>query len=262
MTRRTPALAAALLTASLLVASPAHAQDGPVTATCGGMTATLVGTDGDDVLDGTPEVDIVAGLAGDDTIRGLGNSDVLCGGQGDDVLLGGAGDDQLFGGMGASVLGGGTGIDRMFGVLALDAAPGTQSVSGGGSRLDRWYVQFVTRGVSTLDGTTSKVNLRRDLARASDEIGATTMSVRGIEEVELLTRGRWTLIGSGLDETLLGHTKPGAPVVIHAGGGRDVLRGTRNTDLLDGGRGVDFVEVTRGDDTCPNVERFANAFSC
>jgi Ca2+-binding RTX toxin-like protein len=262
MTRLTPALAAVLMSGSLLVAPPAHAQDGPVTAECGGIPATMVGTTGDDELRGTAEVDIIVGLAGDDTISGLGESDVLCGGAGDDVLLGGSGDDQLLGGMGASVLSGGTGIDRMSGVLALDAALGTQSVSGGGSRLDKWFVQFVTRGSSTIDGTTGRVNLRRDLARSADEIGSAAMPVRGIEQVELLTRGRWTLIGSGLDERLLGHRRPGAPVVIHAGGGRDVLRGTRNDDLLDGGRGVDTVEVTPGDDTCRNLERFLNALSC
>ena len=50
------------------------------------------------------------------------------------------------------------------------------------------------------------------------------MPVTGIEQVEV-TRGRWTLVGGALDETLLGSTTRGAHVDIHAGGGRDVLGG-------------------------------------
>ena len=83
----------------------------------------------------------------------------------------------------------------------------------------------------------------------------------GIEQVEV-SRGRWTLIGSGLDETLLGSTTRGAYVDIHAGGGRDVLRGTFKDNLLDGGRGVDTVRVTVGDDTCVSVERFEGGPAC
>jgi Ca2+-binding RTX toxin-like protein len=259
MRRLTQALAATILAGSLLVAFPVHAEDGPTGAHCGPLPATLVGTPGDDVLVGTSEVDVIVGLEGNDTISGLGDSDVLCGGFGDDVLLGGSGDDELRGGFGASVLSGGAGADRMVGVLALDAD--TQSVSGGPGR-DYWFLRFVSRGgPGSIDGTTGKVNLRRDFARSTDSFVVATMPVRGIEEVEV-TRGRWTLIGSGLSETLLGHTKPGAPVTIHAGAGRDVLRGTRNDDLLDGGRGVDTVRVTPGDDTCRHVERFVNGVSC
>ena len=44
----------------------------------------IVGTEGDDLLDGS---------AGDDTLLGLGGNDTLDGGQGDDLLDGGAGDD-------------------------------------------------------------------------------------------------------------------------------------------------------------------------
>jgi Ca2+-binding RTX toxin-like protein len=56
------------------------------------------GTDGDDVLVGTPLRDVLCGFAGDDQLEG---------GEGDDTLLGGAGDDVLIGGE-CSVGGSGT----------------------------------------------------------------------------------------------------------------------------------------------------------
>jgi subtilisin family serine protease len=65
---------------------------------CQGLTATIVGTPGNDIIQGTPGRDIIQGRGGDDIIRGLGGGDVLCGGPGTDVLYGGAGHDQLDGG--------------------------------------------------------------------------------------------------------------------------------------------------------------------
>jgi Ca2+-binding RTX toxin-like protein len=110
------------------------------------------------------------------------------------------------------------------------------------------------QGVATLADATGKVDLRREEAFADNGFQDVTMPVRGIEQVEV-TRGRWTLIGSGLDEVLLGGTTRGAHVDIHAGGGRDVLSGTLKDNLLDGGRGVDTVLASGGHDTCVSVER-------
>jgi Ca2+-binding RTX toxin-like protein len=254
MTRLTSALCAALLplaaTVVVSTALPAQAGAEPI---CDGHPATIVGTNGDDELVGTPGDDVIMGLGGADTIQALGGNDVVCGGLGRDDLRGGSGDDLLLGGYRASILSGGAGDDTLYGWFALDVA--RQSVSGGPGRHDRYVMRFVTVGVANLDGTTGRVNLRRDIARATDGFRTRTMPVEGIEEVELLMRGHWTLVGSGLDEVLLGHSRPGAPVVIHAGGGRDVLRGTRNSDLLDGGRGLDTVLPTTGRDRLVSIER-------
>ena len=56
--------------------------------TCGGLRATIVGTNGGDSLQGT---------AGRDVIAGRGGSDFIDGGGGDDVVCGGGGRDQLYG---------------------------------------------------------------------------------------------------------------------------------------------------------------------
>lgn len=67
--------------------------------TCKGLTATLIGTDGNDVLIGTAGNDVIKGNAGDDIIRGLGGNDTLCGDAGRDKLKGGAGKDYCNGGL-------------------------------------------------------------------------------------------------------------------------------------------------------------------
>ena len=61
---------------------------------------TILGTDGDDVLTGSPFDDILCGLAGNDRLEGGDGDDVLVGGDGDDFLAGGPGDDCMIGGQG------------------------------------------------------------------------------------------------------------------------------------------------------------------
>lgn len=113
--------------------------EAPPAPTCNGQTATVVGTDGDDVLVGTEKKDVIVALGGDDAVRGLGGADVICtasgadtirgesggdlvrsgggadilkGGEDNDLLRGGGGGDRLSGGSGADGLRGGTGADK------------------------------------------------------------------------------------------------------------------------------------------------------
>jgi hypothetical protein len=61
---------------------------------------SILGTDGDDVLTGSPFDDILCGLGGNDRLEGGDGNDVLFGGEGDDELSGGEGDDCMIGGPG------------------------------------------------------------------------------------------------------------------------------------------------------------------
>jgi Tol biopolymer transport system component len=97
-------------------------------ARCGGLLATIVGTAGPDVLEGTRSDDVIVGLAGNDRIDGRGGRDVICGGSGRDALTGGRGPDRLFGGPGKDTLLGGRGPDR------LDGGPGPDNCNGGRGR--------------------------------------------------------------------------------------------------------------------------------
>lgn len=100
----------------------AYAQSGDLFAPA--SLSSNAPTDGDDVLYGTPDGDvidaaagndIVLGLAGNDVIFGGEGNDLILGGDGDDVLDGGAGNDVIYGGWGDDVLTGGGGYDELYG---------------------------------------------------------------------------------------------------------------------------------------------------
>ncbi len=89
---------------------------------------------GDDVLVGTVDADVLNGNAGDDELSGREGDDLLNGGDGqdklygengNDTLNGGAGDDQLSAGNGNDILNGDGGNDRLFG------GDGNDTVNGG-----------------------------------------------------------------------------------------------------------------------------------
>ena len=71
---------------------------------CLGRPVTIVGTPGDDDLSGGLQRDVFLGLGGDDVFQGSLDVDRACGGMGDDHLIGGPGDDQLAGNPGRDLL--------------------------------------------------------------------------------------------------------------------------------------------------------------
>lgn len=77
----------------------------------------IIGTSGNDVLNGTPLADELIGLGGDDTLFGQ---------EGNDTLLGNQGNDFLFGNLGNDLLWGGKGNDNLFGGGANDTLHGNQ----------------------------------------------------------------------------------------------------------------------------------------
>jgi predicted extracellular nuclease len=110
---------------------PAYALFGVASATC-----DVVGTSGDDVLEGTDGPDHICGLNGNDTILAGAGADIVEGANGADTLVGGDGNDLLFGGNGGDTLVGGPGSDVMHGGHAadvFDASDGfaNDSVDGG-----------------------------------------------------------------------------------------------------------------------------------
>jgi hypothetical protein len=114
-----------------------------------GRRCTIVGTAGDDRLQGRGD-DVICGLEGDDRLVGGAGDDVLLGGPGDDVLLGGAGRDRLLGEGGRDRLEGGPGRDALSGdedhdvLLAFDQE---RDAVDGGPGSDR---ATVDRGLDVL----------------------------------------------------------------------------------------------------------------
>jgi Ca2+-binding RTX toxin-like protein len=104
---------------------------------CRGRVATIWGSAGDDVLQGTPGTDVIVGFAGADLIDGRGGNDFICGGKGADEIRGGGGTDRIWGNAGHDTLRGGKGSDKLFGNGGNDALFGQAGrkdrlVGGGG----------------------------------------------------------------------------------------------------------------------------------
>lgn len=123
------------------------ASDHPM---CGGMPATIIGTDGDDVLFGTPDSDVIVALEGNDTVFGGPGDDLICGNEGNDFLIGQQGEDHLWGDNGSDIVIGG---------------PDNDVVHGGNGR-DLLFGNF---GDDYLDGGNGKDFLNGDLPFPADQ---------------------------------------------------------------------------------------------
>ncbi len=237
-------LAALLLAVASLL--PASAPVGAAPPSCGGRTATVVGTTGDDTLRGTRRADVVVALAGDDSVDGGGGDDLVCGGSGVDRIDGGAGDDRL--------LGQGDRLDRgpagttLTGDV-LDGGPGDDVLDGGRDtrradtrlRPDRYSWASATAGV---------------VVDATGRSGRATGS--GTDRLQLQAGGIG-LVGSPYDDRITG--SPGADRIdggaggdeIVAGGGSDQvfpdgLEGAAGDDQVAAGPGADLVASLAGRD--------------
>lgn len=136
----------ALLAAAGLVAAPTFVLTAQAAPTCFGKPVTIMGTSGDDRLEGLPDVsDVIHGGGGDDVVYGgdfYGNGDapdLLCGGRGDDRVIGSPGDDMLRGGPGDDVVNGENGADLELGDSGRDRV-------GQGSFADADSADDVMRG--------------------------------------------------------------------------------------------------------------------
>src|SRR4051794_14464590 len=128
---------------------PLAAQAAP---SCHGHRATIVGTGGQDHLQGRPRRDVIVAFGGADRILAGGGNDIVCAGLGADVVSGGSGidvldgqgdSDRVSGGRGNDWLIGADGDDRQMGGLGKDhllGSPGDDDLDGGGSHDSVSYV--------------------------------------------------------------------------------------------------------------------------
>jgi uncharacterized delta-60 repeat protein len=101
---------------------------------CGGLDATIIGTDDGDELTGTVGNDVIDAGKGPDQIGGLAGDDLICGGKGADEIKGTNGNDDLRGGSGADGIRGGKGRDKASGSKGRDTirgAKGRDKMKGG-----------------------------------------------------------------------------------------------------------------------------------
>ena len=102
-------------------------------------TPTIVGTAGNDTLQGTNRADVIVSFTGDDQVFAGGGNDLVCtdggfdfvdAGSGKDIVVGGGAADRLFGSDGGDILKGKNGRDKLLGGKGDD-------LLNGGKKRDR-----------------------------------------------------------------------------------------------------------------------------
>ena len=226
---------------------------------CVGRPATIVGTNGDDRVEGTPGPDVIAGLAGDDRIDGLAGDDVVCGGPGDDeltsydvsgdVLVGGSGDDFVgsFENPLARVRTG-TGDDDVS--VAIGLARGW--LLDGGSGHDKVYLNL-TRELFDAGPMPGTLDLRRGRLAVGPPGRRVTGTFAGWEDLDLPMHVRWRATGTGADERWFFEGLQG--IQVWTRGGDDEVFGTPGDDVVVTGKGEDTVTAYGGQDVCRGAER-------
>jgi Ca2+-binding RTX toxin-like protein len=239
----------AILAVSLGVGAPQAEEED---ARCHGRRATIVGTEADDVLQGTPERDVIWGGGGDDTISGSLGNDLLCGGPGADLIHGGRGNDVADGGAGADdrvigdlgddkLTGGSGGADEVAGSLGID------TLNGGPGDFDFVHGDY---GYDRMDGGPG----RGDIASFATDVGAGRSGGVKVSLAKHRAKGDGhdrlfrfeSLEGSAFDDVLVGN---GQGNVIDGGAGDDKIRGGGGKDHLLGGQGTDRCQGAKGNTT-------------
>ena len=250
--------------------------------------ADIIGTNGDDILNGTADADFISGLSGNDTINGGDGDDFIYSGTGDDIIDGGVGNDEIEGDDGADTLNGGDGDDRLKGSAGTDTVfggNGNDSLRGGsgsdvihgGEGNDDLYSRIgngdglddvdpdqifgeggndqIIGGIGDiLDGGTGTDTLLLDFSAST--AGLTI-------DLAQLTGGGTVQLGTG---SITGFEKLGT-IVLSQGNdnvslgsalvfgsvqgfwGNDTLTGGSGNDLLDGGDGEDTLDGGAGEDS-------------
>ncbi|WP_372621547.1 hypothetical protein [Falsiroseomonas sp.] len=247
-------IGAGLTTSGAALTVLGTAGDDTLNGTHATIALALIGEAGNDRLTGGAFADTLAGGADNDILRGLAGNDVLDGGDGHDRLLGDAGNDLLIGGAGNDTLLGGAGADT------IDLGSGIDRTDGGIGN-DRYRA---LAGDLTSSDLIADEDGAADTLEVLDVFNSTTLTFTGISISGSLA-GRIQgierfLLGSGNDIFLptnaIGDSAGADEVTVSGGAGNDLLlvsqvaRLTRPLDfLLDGGDGADSLIGGRGADT-------------
>ncbi|MBZ9648143.1 hypothetical protein K9B33_11340 [Sphingobium sp. 3R8] len=184
----------------------------------------LVGSDGNDSING---------LAGNDFIEGAGGDDQLTGGDGNDILSGGVGNDALHGGEGDDVLSGDEGVDTLDGGNGFDTADY-------GFSLDSWNINLAA-GTAAIIRTNGSAPVETLTSIEAVIGGLGSDQITGDDGANRIQGG------AGND-------------ILQGGGGDDVfvIGGDEDgIDAVDGGSGYDRIEAA-ADDTVIGLSSIGN----
>ena len=205
----------------------------------------LIGSNGDDGLQGGDQDDIFFGLGGDDTILGGAGTDVVFAGSGDDTVVGQTGNDVAFLG---------SGDDRFI----WNNGDGSDSINGGAG--------YDTTQVNGADGPGDEFDLREENGQAIFNrlnLGLFTLTNESIERFEINGQGgddsltvgelsasdvKKVVFSGGDGNDTLDARESSTTIEAYGGDGDDLLLGGSAVDTFFAGAGNDIVVGQRGND--------------
>jgi len=205
----------------------------------------LIGSNGDDGLQGGDQDDIFFGLEGDDTILGGAGTDVVFAGSGDDTVVGQTGNDVAFLG---------SGDDRFI----WNNGDGSDSINGGAG--------YDTTQVNGADGPGDQFDLREENGQAIFNrlnLGLFTLTNESIERFEINGQGgddsltvgelsasdvKKVVFSGGDGNDTLDARESSTTIEAYGGDGDDLLLGGSAVDTFFAGAGNDIVVGQRGND--------------
>lgn len=192
---------------------------------CGGRTATIVGSAKGEKISGTRFADVIAGLGGNDVITSLGGNDFVCGGDGNDKIITVNGNDNVWGEGGNDTMQGGRGDDRLDGGGDVDTA----SFKDSDTPVD------------------ANLSIRSAIGEGADAVVDVERLI-GSEHGDTLTGddGKNSITGLGGPDRIEGM---GGPDIQKSGVGDDRIHGGEGLDSHYGGPGDDFMDGGEGVDT-------------
>lgn len=174
----------------------------------------VVGTDGNDTLNGTNTQDVIWAESGDDRIST---------GSGNDIIYSGAGSDTLYGENGNDILNGGADNDTFYG--------------GAGDELsaDDYFLHIdINNGISLVNTETGETISVPDF-------------INMLESYEFIFEEDSQIIGGGDSRQIIEGTDEDD--TITGGNGFNIIRGNGGNDIITGGDNLNFIYGGDGDDT-------------
>jgi len=224
----------------------------------------IVGTAGDDRIDGGGGHDIICGLGGADRISGSAGNDLIYGGGGHDVIAGGAGADTIYGQYGGDTIHGGDDDDRLLGGPGFDSLHGDAGNdfiqgSGGDDEIDGGAGDDHLYGKAGTDHILGGPGNDEIFGSHGDDMaygGDGRDRIQGASGNDMIEGGPGddTIYGQADDDELFGddgndtiYAAAGDDLVI-GGSGNDDLQGANGDDVIEGGDGDDVLYGQAGND--------------
>lgn len=210
-----------------------------------GLSDSIYGGAGDDVIDASGGRDTVYGGEGNDMIAGGLDDDILYGGNGNDTIYGGSENDALYGENGNDYLHGGTGNDTLYGGAGNDTLYGGHGndTLNGGAGADRLYGED---GNDRLNGDAGNDSLYGGAGNDSLYGGNDNDLIYGGAGADRLygDAGNDTLYGDNGNDQLFGGAGSDS---LYGGAGNDTITGGAGQDIVWGGAGADVFVFNTGD---------------